>query len=91
LQLAILFYIINIKRRAIMIGTPESGKKATETRGQENLREAGQKGGQASSGHKAMETRAQKEGKNIQDVASDMGRKGGEQSHGGGRRQEEEE
>ncbi|MCD6048229.1 MAG: hypothetical protein K0S08_1876 [Gammaproteobacteria bacterium] len=73
-----------------MTGTPEGGKKATETRGQENLREAGQKGGQASSGHKPMETRAQREGKGIQDAASDIGRKGSESSQGGGRRKEED-
>lgn len=42
----------------------------------------GEKGGHESSGHKAMETRAEHEGKSVHEVAADMGRKGGEHSHG---------
>jgi hypothetical protein len=73
-----------------MSGTVEGGKKAAETRGHESLADAGRKGAEARShesrvegGKKAMETRAENEGKSVHDVAAEMGREGGAQSHGG--------
>ncbi len=71
-----------------MSGTSEGGKKAAETRKEHDsqaFQKMGEKGGHESSGRKAMETRAEHEGKSVHDVASDMGRKGGEHSQGGRR------
>lgn len=66
-----------------MAGTSEGGKKAAETRKKHDadaFKKMGEQGGHASSGKKAMETRAQNAGKSTHEVASEMGRKGGQSS-----------
>lgn len=72
----------NLLKEDIMAGTSEGGKKAAQNRGQENLAEAGRKGGKADH-EQAARTRGQ-------ESLAEAGRKGGEHSHSGGRKKEDQ-
>ncbi|MFC3909939.1 hypothetical protein ACFORL_12750 [Legionella dresdenensis] len=77
-----------------MAGTHEGGIKAVKTREKNDpgaMSKMGAKGGHESSGRKAMETRAEKSGKSVSEIAADMGRKGGQSSHGGHSSKKEED
>lgn len=73
-----------------MTGTTEGGKKAAQTRGHDELSEAGRKGGQHSHGGYSQQ-QGNSGGGRGSNLTDEDGRKGGEHSRSGSRSNRDDE